>query len=202
MRIHTRLVANLATLMAVALLAGCETGPETMAEAPAPATTAVQQVTVNKVKGKIKTVVGKSHTISIEVAQKGLMVFKFTPETKFVNASSYKDLAADELLDIEFKTVGAENVAAVLKKVVAQLPKGVALMKLDEAEVLVAKGPKAGNYTMYDSRPGTRYHEGHIPGSLSLPFGEMEKLDKEGQLAAKLPTDKNALVVFYCGGPT
>ena len=146
--------------------------------------------------------VGKSSTISIEVAQKGLMVLKFTPETKFVNAASYKDLAHDELLDIEFKVVGAENVAVVLKKVVAELPKGVSQLKMDEAIALVEKGPKAGNYTMFDSRPGGRYHEGHIPGSQSLPFAEMEKLDKEGKLTAKLPADKNALVVFYCGGPT
>lgn len=202
MSIRKRIIMSLLTLALVALATGCQSGPQVAAEAPTPATTAVQQVTINKVKGKIKTVVGKSHTISIEVPQKGLMVFKFTPETKFVNAGSYKDLAADELLDIEFRTAGAENVATVLKKVVAELPKGVALMKIDEAQALVEKGPKAGNYTMFDSRPGTRYHEGHIPGSQSLPFAEMEKLDKEGKLAAKLPADKNALLVFYCGGPT
>lgn len=202
MRVRKRLIVSLVTLAAVALLAGCESGPQVKSETPAPAITPVQQVTVNKVKGKIKTVVGKSHTIAIEVAQKGLMVFKFTPDTKFINAASYKDLAPDELMDIEFKIVGAENVASVLKKVVAELPKGVVLMKMDEAQELVKKGPKAGNYTMFDSRPGGRYHEGHIPGAQSLPLGEMEKLDKEGTLAAKLPADKNALLVFYCGGPT
>lgn len=40
MSIRTRLVASLATLMAVALLAGCETGPEVTSEAPAPQTVA------------------------------------------------------------------------------------------------------------------------------------------------------------------
>ncbi len=198
MSIHKRLLTSLVTLSAVALLAG----NAVCAEDPKPASSPVQQLTVNKVKGKIKTVVGKSSTISTEVAQKGLMVFKFTPETKFVNASGYKDLAHDELLDIEFKVVGAENVATVLKKIIAEIPKGASLMKMDEAIALVEKGPKAGNYTMYDSRPGSRYHTGHIPGSLPMPFGEMEKLDKEGKLAEKLPKDKNALVVFYCGGPT
>ena len=40
MSIRTRLVAGLATLMAMALLAGCETGPEVKSEAPAPQTVA------------------------------------------------------------------------------------------------------------------------------------------------------------------
>lgn len=41
MSIRTRLVASLATLMAVALLAGCEIGPEVISETPAPQTVAV-----------------------------------------------------------------------------------------------------------------------------------------------------------------
>lgn len=197
MSIRKRLVFSLVTLSAAALLAA----PAICADAPKEAS-AAQQVAANKVKGKIKTVVGASRTISIEVPNKGLMVLKFTPETKFINAKTYKDLAHDELMDIEFKVVGAENVAVVLKKVVAELPKGVTQLNMDDAIALVEKGPKAGNYTMFDSRPGSRYHTGHIPGALSLPFGEMEKLDKEGKLVEKLPADKNALVVFYCGGPT
>jgi rhodanese-related sulfurtransferase len=66
----------------------------------------------------------------------------------------------------------------------------------------VQKGPVAGNYTMFDSRPGSRYHEGHIPGAKSLPFAEMEKAEKEGRLPELLPKEKDKLLVFYCGGVT
>ena len=46
-----------------------------------------------------------------------------------------------------------------------------------------------------DSRPKKgKYDKGHIPGSISLPFGAFDKM------AGLLPADKNALVIFYCGG--
>ena len=38
------------------------------------------------------------------------------------------------------------------------------------------------------------YQKGHVPGALNYD------VIKEN-LAAKLPTDKNALVIAYCGGP-
>jgi rhodanese-related sulfurtransferase len=46
-----------------------------------------------------------------------------------------------------------------------------------------------------DSRPyRTKYVKGHIPGALSIPFSQFQKnLDK-------LPSDKNLLLIFYCGG--
>jgi rhodanese-related sulfurtransferase len=46
-----------------------------------------------------------------------------------------------------------------------------------------------------DSRPfPTKYVKGHVPGALSIPFSQFDKnLDK-------LPSDKNLMLVFYCGG--
>ncbi|MCG8640160.1 MAG: rhodanese-like domain-containing protein [Desulfobacterales bacterium] len=51
--------------------------------------------------------------------------------------------------------------------------------------------------TMFiDSRPyKTKYVKGHIPGAVNIPLTEF---DKKKDL---LPKDKNALLVFYCGGP-
>lgn len=203
MSIRTRLTASFVTLFAVALMAGCESGPEVKSEAPAPQTVAAASKAAESpmVKGKVKTVVGKSSTLSIEVG-KELKVFKFTSDTKFKNAASYKDLHADELLKIEFKTIGSENIATVITKVVAELPKGTSLIKTEEMQQLVAKGPEAGNYVLFDARPAGRYHQAHIPTSLSLPFAEMDKLAKENKVSPLLPQDKNKLVVFYCGGPT
>jgi len=204
MSIHKRITASFITLLAVALLAGCETGPEVKSEAPAQQTVAAapQKKEANKVKGKVKTVVGKSNTISIDVPQKGLMVFKFNNETVYKNAASYKDLHPDELLNIEFKTVGSENIATLLSKVVAELPKGINQIGTAELQALVAKGPAAGNYLLYDARPAGRYHQAHIPTSLSLPLAMIDQMTKEGKKIAVLPEDKNKLIIFYCGGPT
>ena len=46
-----------------------------------------------------------------------------------------------------------------------------------------------------DSRPkAKRYDEGHIPGALSMPASQFDKMN------GLLPQDKHSLIVFYCGG--
>ncbi|MCF8041861.1 MAG: hypothetical protein K9K65_06170 [Desulfarculaceae bacterium] len=46
-----------------------------------------------------------------------------------------------------------------------------------------------------DARPKMKkYDKGHIPGALSLPTSQFAKMK------GLLPADKNALVIFYCGG--
>lgn len=50
--------------------------------------------------------------------------------------------------------------------------------------------------TLVDSRPKERkYDLGHIPGAISLPDSQFEKLAAE-----KLPADKGAALYFYCEG--
>lgn len=183
MSISSRFAASVITLTVVALMTGCTTGPEVKSQIQEPQTVpaAVQKKDSNKIKGKVKTVVGKSNTLSVEVAEKGLMVFKFNSDTAYKNAATYKDLYAGELLIVEFKIIGAENVATLLSKVVAELPPGTSLIKTEEVQALVQKGPEAGKYVLIDSRPAGRYHQAHIPTSVSLPYSEMEKMDKEGK---------------------
>ena len=49
--------------------------------------------------------------------------------------------------------------------------------------------------TLIDSRPKERkYDKGHIPGAISLPDSQFDKLSD------RLPTDKNAPLYFYCEG--
>lgn len=67
---------------------------------------------------------------------------------------------------------------------------------LDELQKLVALGPDAGKYHLYDSRPGPRFVEGAIPTAVNLPFPAFDKN------VDKLPADKAALVIFYCSGKT
>ncbi|MDP2371067.1 rhodanese-like domain-containing protein [Rhodoferax sp.] len=52
--------------------------------------------------------------------------------------------------------------------------------------------------TLIDSRPKARkYDLGHIPGAISLPDSQFDKL-----AAQMLPTDKGAALYFYCEGVT
>jgi rhodanese-related sulfurtransferase len=41
-----------------------------------------------------------------------------------------------------------------------------------------------------------KYDQGHIPMAVSIPDSKFDKM------TAQLPKDKNALLIFYCGGPT
>ena len=61
----------------------------------------------------------------------------------------------------------------------------------------VAKQIEANTAIIVDSRPKKpKYDKGHIPTAISIPDSQFDKLK------GKLPEDKNALLIFYCGGPT
>jgi len=49
--------------------------------------------------------------------------------------------------------------------------------------------------TVLDVNGSKSFEKGHIPGAIDF------RADKDA-LASKLPSDKSALVVAYCGGPT
>jgi len=57
------------------------------------------------------------------------------------------------------------------------------------------KIPKPDNVMIIDARPyKPKYIKGHIPTAVSIPHSKFD------QLKGKLPKDKNALLIFYCGG--
>ena len=56
--------------------------------------------------------------------------------------------------------------------------------------------PMPEGVMLIDSRPRRpKYDEGHIPMAISIPESKFE------QMRDMLPADKNALLIFYCGGP-
>jgi len=59
------------------------------------------------------------------------------------------------------------------------------------------KMPKPANVLIIDSRPKkAKFDKGYIPTAVSIPDS------KFGKMLDKLPKDKNALLIFYCQGPT
>jgi hypothetical protein len=60
-----------------------------------------------------------------------------------------------------------------------------------------AKLPLSEEVMIIDSRPyQPKYANGHIPTAVSIPGSQFDKMTD------KLAADKNALLIFYCGGPT
>ncbi len=59
-----------------------------------------------------------------------------------------------------------------------------------------AKVPMPENTMIIDARPKrAKYDKGHIPMATSIPHSQFDKMTD------KLPKDKNALLIYYCGGP-
>jgi hypothetical protein len=57
--------------------------------------------------------------------------------------------------------------------------------------------PMAEDVMIIDARPKrAKYNKGHIPGAVSIPDSKFDKM------TAQLPASKDALLIFYCGGPT
>ena len=57
------------------------------------------------------------------------------------------------------------------------------------------KVPMAEDVMIIDARPlKPKYVNGHIPMSVSIPHTKFDKM------VGKLPADKNALLIYYCGG--
>jgi rhodanese-related sulfurtransferase len=57
------------------------------------------------------------------------------------------------------------------------------------------KVPMAEDVRIIDARPKrAKYDKGHIPGAISIPDSQFDKM------TAQLPAQKDALLIFYCGG--
>ena len=59
------------------------------------------------------------------------------------------------------------------------------------------KIPMTEGVMLIDARPKrAKYDKGHIPMAINIPDSQFVKMTD------KLPKDKSALLIFYCGGPT
>ncbi len=140
------------------------------------------------VKGRIAEISKKAGTIQINVKGAGKVVVRTDANTQYEGTAGLKELGPPDLIEVQREPGKA---AASIKKVVFGLPPGV---EIDTRELL---GIMTGGqpYHLYDARPAKRFGAAHIPSAESA-------FPKEEGFLAKLPDDKNALLVFYCGGPT
>lgn len=177
-------------------VSGCQQTGQSAATDQAMQAVSVVKAEENVYKGKVAGVSNKAKTISITVgkgdAAKTMMV-KFNDQTK-----GMEHAAKGEAAIIKYEVIGTDKIAVEVKPKLAKLPEGTTEVDTEYLANLVSQGTEKGNYFLVDSRPGSRFHEGTIPTSVSIP---VPKIKGEGALAV-LPKDKNIQLVFYCGGPT
>lgn len=103
-------------------------------------------------------------------------VVRFTIGLAFLLALSANSAAAQTAEKPDWKFHSIVDEAFVQTSAVMPPPKGVMII---------------------DSRPyKPKYVNGYIPTAINLPDSQFE------ELKGKLPEDKNALLIFYCDGPT
>ncbi len=71
----------------------------------------------------------------------------------------------------------------------AQLP----FPEVSAAHVQAWQGPPR-RAVLVDCRTAAEYEQGHIPGAVNLPPGQVQVA------AARLPADRAATLIFYCRG--
>jgi rhodanese-related sulfurtransferase len=146
------------------------------------------------VKGRIAMVSKQAGTIQIMVqgedkdAPPTKVVIRTNADTRFEGASGLKELGPPDLIEVQREP---GQPASSIKKVVFGLPPGVEIDVKQLLGIMTGKQP----YHLFDARPGKRFGAAHVPGAKSA-------FPKDDDFLGKLPQDKSALLVFYCGGPT
>ena len=150
----------------------------------------------NALRGQLGNVSMKAETIKLKVGPKTTWLVNFDDDTQLVGAEAMNKIKANHEILIRYSNEDGTLLAtSVHVKQPAQIAEGQ-IMKVDELKKLVALGPEEGKFTLVDARPGRKWLEGHIAGSISIYDAQFDKN------IAKLPTDKDTLLIFYCGGPT
>jgi rhodanese-related sulfurtransferase len=160
----------------------------------------------NAVQGLFDIVSFKAKTIQVKIDDAVELIKFDEDEIKVVNAEGktgdgelLKDNKVKKGHEIKVEYVeknGIKTAVKLTEKPPAKIPAEMQMSTAD-MEKLVAQGPEKGKYFLFDSRPLPRFQEGAIPTAVNLPFPAFDKMADK-----LLPKDKNALIVFYCAGPT
>lgn len=102
-------------------------------------------------------------------------------------------LASDEITEfwLTFQRL-AYNQLAQLRHNAKEYLEGIDIYESVDREILLEQ-MRRGEVTLIDVRPEEEFHEGHLPGAISIPLERLE------ELLPDLPNDHE--IVAYCRGP-
>lgn len=158
--------------------------------------------TDGSIRGKMVSVSEQFKSISVSVGPFVWIVkygddLKVKEGEKLSGPEALKGIPRDKEILIAYSGDESQPVAArVAVKQPYKVPEAQ-LVPLEKMKELIALGSEQGKFFLYDSRPAPLFPEGHIPYAQSLPYAAFKE-----QAPTKLPADKGALVIFYCGGDT
>ncbi|NQU64637.1 MAG: rhodanese-like domain-containing protein [SAR324 cluster bacterium] len=157
--------------------------------------TQCHEVDENQVRGRLEAKSNKAKTMRVFVGN-GSWLVNFDKNTKVIGAKSVAKIKKNNEVLVSYVAKDKVLVATSVEvKPAADIP-AKWILNVEQMKQLVAQGPEKGNFSLFDARPGKLFPEAHIKGAVSNYDGMFDKN------IAKLPKDKNRLLVFYCGGPT
>jgi rhodanese-related sulfurtransferase len=142
--------------------------------------------------GKFFAVSNKAKMVNFGV-KAAKFTIKFNDKTQWVWNSEVK--SKGDLKKNKGYCIAVTVKNKVITKIQALEPYKVPADQLVDTDTM-KKMIAEGGWTIVDSRPTGKWAEAHIPGAISIPLGALKK----GSGWKKLPADKNAKLVFYCGG--
>lgn len=146
-------------------------------------------------RGNFVNVSQKAETVQIQVGT-ATWIVKYDDNTKLIGAEKINKIPKEKEIAIEIEERAGQLYAkSISLKPPARVPEEK-LINVDQLAQLIEAGPEKVRFVLIDSRPAPRYHEGHIPGAISIYDAEFDKH------VEKLPKDKDTLLIFYCGGVT
>jgi hypothetical protein len=162
------------------------------------------QAEPGNLRGNFDGVAYQSESIQIKIDDM-TEILKFDPKTLQVKnaqpdpnnpSEPLRSIKKGKEVRVEYTEKDGKKFATLVSEKVAIKVRPEMLMSTADMEKLVAQGPEKGKYLLIDARPAPRFMEGAIPTAINIPFVAFDKM------VDKLPKDKGALIIYYCGGIT
>lgn len=147
------------------------------------------------IRGKLSGVSMKAETLSVSTGNATWLV-GFDDDTTLHGAEALNKIDIEHEISVKIVEDDGQLYATTVNVKPPTKLDPKQLITFDVLAPLVEKGPQAGNFAIVDARPGKLFLEGHIPGAISIYDAQFD------ENLAKLPANKDQLLVFYCGGPT
>ena len=192
-----RMRGLLITLAAIALLLTVPGPAAAAAGKPAKPTimkgcTACHEAEQNTLRGKFVGFSEKFSTVSVDV---GPLVWVVSYDGRTEGSQTLKEMKKGKEMKLRWEGTQDKPLATLIKPKPPLAVPEEKQVSFGELRALIQKSPEKGGYALFDSRPTDAFMEGHIPFAENLPYPRLKQMGEKA-----LPSNKDMLIVFYCGG--
>jgi hypothetical protein len=136
------------------------------------------------------------NSFKVQTSAKEIWHIRYDQNSKLNKMATARDLADEKAVKIMFNDEGGKKGYAreMSYKPNYGFKDSADIITINEVSQILKKGPKEGNYVIFDSRGHDNYIEGHLPNAVLLPHYQFQEYKD------RLPADRNTLIISYCRG--